>query len=194
MTEIRPVKEREAIAKVAALARLVWEPHYTPLIGPAQTAYMLERFQSEAAIEAQLAQGYDYFLLVHEGGEAGYFAVLPDPAGASALLSKIYVLPERQGQELGRWMIAWIEAYCRCRRLGTLWLTVNRHNRGSIAFYERVGFVNTGALVQEIGQGFVMDDFKMVKTLAPADGSPPVDPEGDDDQGGWSGVPNCCNL
>ena len=47
-------------------------------------------------------------------------------------------------------------------------LTVNRHNAGSIAFYERMGFAVAGALVQEIGEGFVMDDYRMVKAIAPS--------------------------
>ncbi len=34
------------------------------------------------------------------------------------------------------------------------------------AFYERMGFARTGSLVQDIGNGFVMDDFKLMKPLA----------------------------
>lgn len=38
------VDRREQIAAVAALAREIWTQHYTPIIGAAQVAYMLERF------------------------------------------------------------------------------------------------------------------------------------------------------
>jgi ribosomal protein S18 acetylase RimI-like enzyme len=46
-----------------------------------------------------------------------------------------------------------------------LWLTVNRHNTGSIAFYQHLGFKVSGTVVQDIGSGFVMDDYKMVKAI-----------------------------
>jgi len=46
-----------------------------------------------------------------------------------------------------------------------LWLTVNRHDAGSIAFYRRLGFAVTGEPVRDIGKGFVMDDFRMAKQL-----------------------------
>ena len=49
-----------------------------------------------------------------------------------------------------------------------LWLTVNRNNAGSIAFYERAGFRKTNELVTDIGAGFVMDDWRMAKSVAPA--------------------------
>jgi hypothetical protein len=31
--------------------------------------------------------------------------------------------------------------------------------------YEKIGFKNVGSLVQDIGSGFVMDDYKMEKTV-----------------------------
>ena len=64
-------------------------------------------------------------------------------------------------------------AAARCAELGCreLWLTVNRNNTGSIAFYERMGFRKTDELVTDIGNGFVMDDWRMARALpAIADG------------------------
>jgi diamine N-acetyltransferase len=44
-------------------------------------------------------------------------------------------------------------------------LTVNKNNTGAISVYEKIGFRNVGSLVQDIGSGFVMDDYAMEKTL-----------------------------
>jgi len=157
------VETREQIAEVAGLARDIWTAHYTPIIGAAQVQYMLERFQSEAAIARQIAEeGGEYYL----APGAGYFALAPDRAAGRVLLSKIYVREDRRGTGLGRAMVAQAEA--RCAELGCreLWLTVNRHNAGSIAFYERMGFRKTGALVTDIGNGFVMDDWRMAKEIS----------------------------
>lgn len=48
-----------------------------------------------------------------------------------------------------------------------LWLTVNKDNAGAIAWYTRKGFKNAGAIVQDIGAGYVMDDYRMEKSISP---------------------------
>lgn len=44
-------------------------------------------------------------------------------------------------------------------------LTVNKNNVKAIRAYEKTGFKNIGSLVQDIGNGFVMDDYKMEQTV-----------------------------
>ncbi|MDY0149055.1 MAG: GNAT family N-acetyltransferase [Kiritimatiellia bacterium] len=162
------VDSREQIAAIAALARETWTQHYTPIIGVAQVAYMLERFQSEEAIARQITEeGAEYYLEPN----AGYLALIADLAARRVWLSKIYVREDHRGMGLGRAMVEW--AATRSTQLGCrdLWLTVNKHNSGAIAFYERMGFRKTKALVTDIGNGFVMDDWQMAKTVAPVAGS-----------------------
>ena len=62
-------------------------------------------------------------------------------------------------------IITFVEARCAEIGIREVWLTVNRHNADSIAFYRHVGFVTAGNVVQEIGNGFMMDDYKMSKKL-----------------------------
>lgn len=161
MNDIVRVRSDEELGRVAELARETWTRHYTPIIGAGQVEYMLEKFQSVAAIARQIAEGYEYYLMVAGGACCGYFALVPDEAGERLMLSKIYVLADKQGLGLGREAVAF--AVRRCRELGrrALWLTVNKRNARSIAFYERVGFVTESSVVTDIGGGFVMDDYVM---------------------------------
>jgi GNAT superfamily N-acetyltransferase len=165
MREMLAVKDGAAIRTVAALARETWVSHYTPIIGADQVAYMLEKFQSESAILEQLGSGYAYYLVMEDGAAAGYFALVPCAAEGRMMLSKIYILPSHQRRGLGRDVIAFALAECARRGLRTLWLTVNKRNAGSLAFYEGQGFRQESAVVSDIGGGFVMDDYVMARAV-----------------------------
>jgi ribosomal protein S18 acetylase RimI-like enzyme len=125
---------------------------------------MLERFQSEQAVREQIEQGYDYYIACEGGRALAYFALLIRQHDAQ--LSKIYVRKNARGRNIGRRMTEYAEARCREENVTELWLTVNRHNSGSIAFYEKMGFIKSRELVQDIGNGFVMDDYVMSKVVA----------------------------
>lgn len=81
------------------------------------------------------------------------------------MISKIYVTKAGRGGGFGRKLLDFAEDVCRERQIPALWLTVNKNNTGSVAWYTRMGFKNAGAIVQDIGAGFVMDDYRMEKTI-----------------------------
>ena len=160
-----PARTPEDIQTIERLAREIWRQHYLPIIGQGQIDYMLERFQSAAAIARQIEEGQDYFLLYHRGSAAGYLAIEADADAASLKITKIYVRKEARGLGLGKALLAFAEAQGRARDIHRLWLTVNKYNSDSIAWYEHMGFCNEGPVAQDIGGGFVMDDFRFGKTL-----------------------------
>ena len=159
------VHDAGQIRTVAQLAREIWTEHYVPIVGQAQIDYMLDKFQSASAITAQLADGYEYFLAIDDGQPVGYLAIVPDCHSSRMQLSKVYVRKHERGRGYGSRMLQFVEQQCVERQIRTLWLTVNKHNADSIACYLQLGFKNTGSVVQDIGGGFVMDDYCMGKTL-----------------------------
>lgn len=160
---ILPVRTEAEIRCVAQLAEVIWKEHYTPIIGDNQVTYMLEHFQSAAAMQRQIAEGYDYFLLRFKTSDAGYFALKPE--AGNVFLSKIYIAKQFRNNGLAQAALHFIENYTCDHDADTLWLTVNKYNTLAIGWYEKVGFVTTEAIVQEIGGGFVMDDYRMEKAL-----------------------------
>jgi ribosomal protein S18 acetylase RimI-like enzyme len=163
---LQRVAEAKDIEEVAALAHEIWNEHFPPIIGQAQVDYMLAELQSAPAITRQIRDGgYEYFFIVDGGERVGYLAVVPDFEGSAMQLSKIYLKRGARGRGVGRAILAQIEQECRRCGLRELWLTVNKDNADSIAFYERVGFIITDAMVTDIGGGFVMDDYRMLKRL-----------------------------
>jgi diamine N-acetyltransferase len=165
LANFQPVASETDIAEVARLAREIWHEHYVPIIGKQQVDYMLARFQNEQAIAAQVADGYEYYLIMYQGRRAGYAAIVADMGASSLLLSKIYVKQSLRGHGLGRNALEFIQDLCRQRGIGTIRLTVNKNNTASIAWYERAGFINAGPIVRDIGGGFLMDDFTMEKKI-----------------------------
>lgn len=163
MGKLVRVETDDDIAAIVRLADAIWHAHYVPIVGQAQVDYMLDKFQSPDAIDDQLAHGFEYYRIVVDGKDVGYVALVPEPEWV--FLSKIYVVRSWRSQGLGALALNQVESRCRELGLQRIRLTVNRHNRDSIAWYATKGFVNCGPFVQDIGNGFVMDDFVMEKTV-----------------------------
>jgi len=165
MIKIVEVKAANEVNAVAELANRIWNEYYTPIIGKEQVDYMLSKFQSSEAIQKQIEAGYRYFLSLYDGKHAGYFAIQPDDSKGSMFLSKLYVDKEFRGRGIGKASVSYIEDICKNSGLHTIWLTVNKNNENSIKVYKKLGFIIVEAIVQDIGNGFVMDDYKMEKRI-----------------------------
>jgi ribosomal protein S18 acetylase RimI-like enzyme len=165
MNHLIPVETKEEIHETAHLARHIWTEHYVPIIGKGQVEYMLKKFQSFSALQAQITQGYRYYLARREKESVGYLALLPHKETASLMISKIYVDLSARHTGMGTHMLCYAEEYGRAHALSRLWLTVNKNNSESIAWYTRRGFCKIQSLIQDIGGGFVMDDFVFEKQI-----------------------------
>jgi ribosomal protein S18 acetylase RimI-like enzyme len=162
MTIIK-VSTGDQIAIIESLAREIWTEYYTPIIGKKQVAYMLAGYQSKQAVKEQIASGVLYFLIEEGRSSIGYIAV--QPRGDELFLSKIYLQSSRRAKGYGKKAVQFVEILAREQGLRKIVLTVNKHNTGAISAYEKIGFRNAGSLVQDIGGGFVMDDYAMEKMV-----------------------------
>ena len=75
-----------------------------------------------------------------------------------------HYIPYRR-RKIGAAAMHFVEEQAKRYGLKTITLTVNKNNHKAIDAYLRLGFDNLGSVVAQIGNGFVMDDFKMAKTL-----------------------------
>jgi diamine N-acetyltransferase len=163
--QLIPVTTAAQVAEVARMAHEVWNEYYVPLIGQAQVNYMVAKFQSAAAMQSQIDSGYEYFRIQQSGGIVGYAAIRHDAAEARVFISKLYLLAAHRKSGAGRQALELIERAARERGATHLWLTVNKGN-ASVRAYERLGFKIVEAMVMDIGDGYVMDDYKMEKQVA----------------------------
>ncbi len=151
------------IGKVETLAHIIWNEHFTPIIGKAQVDYMLKSFQSSEAISGQIKQGFLYYLIQENNEFIGYFGLLPKEN--ELLLSKFYILCAERHKGYGKKVLHSIEQLATSKELYQVTLTVNKYNTNTIEAYEKLGFKKTKSIVKDIGHGFIMDDYAMVKKL-----------------------------
>ncbi|WP_406683987.1 GNAT family N-acetyltransferase [Seonamhaeicola sp. MEBiC1930] len=148
---------------IEGLADIIWREHYVPIIGLAQVNYMLEKFQSAKAIEEQVADGYEYYSFYFKDVPSGYLSIKKE--NEAMFLSKIYVVGEYRGIKIGKTALDFVEEKAKFYNLDKIRLTVNINNVNSIQAYEKLGFKKVGPIVIDIGGGFIMDDFEMVKEV-----------------------------
>ena len=126
---------------------------------------MVGKFQSLEAITKQIADGWEYYIVREDGHDLGYTGLVPDRQISKLQLSKLYILASARGKGVGVRLLNFIEQKCREEGFTTLWLTVNRFNTDPIAWYKKRGFVTVDEVKMDIGNGFVMDDYIMEKTI-----------------------------
>jgi len=154
---IKEVNSQELIGITAQLAHSIWNDYYVPIIGQQQVNYMLDTFQSVPAITKQLKEGYHYFLAYNDDQALGYTAVVRNDN--RLMLSKLYVSEAARGMGLGTALLHQCKEVALGQGCTTIWLTVNRYNNSSISWYQNKGFQIVDEKKQDIGKGYVMDDY-----------------------------------
>lgn len=156
---IREINSEADIRRLTKVAREVWREANVSFCTPEQVEYMIEKFQSFEAVSGQMMCGYRYFLLEEKDEILGYFGV--QQQGERLFLSKFYILRRNRGRGLFSVGIRFMKELCREEGLKSIYLTVNRHNIRAYEVYMHAGFKVVAAEVNDIGSGFVMDDYIM---------------------------------
>ena len=153
---------------IARLANTIWRSHYASMISMAQIDYMLAgRYTSERLRRYLDSTDCWMQLLKVSGVPAGYCSYALTEVPGEMKLQELYLLPEHQGKGLGGLMLRHVEIEARSHGCAALTLTVNKGNANSIAVYRKAGFTIREEAALDIGNGFVMDDFVMTKSLVP---------------------------
>jgi GNAT superfamily N-acetyltransferase len=128
------------IPTINRLAAAIWEPTYRPILSKEQIDYMFQVIYTNEALQQQMQEGQTFLILYEGVTPLGFTAFsVKDEPGKVYKLNKIYLLPERQGEGLGKLMLDAVEE--RVSKAGALYLdlNVNRYNKAK-SFYERCGY------------------------------------------------------
>ena len=149
---------------IERIARQTWPNTFGSILSVEQIQYMLSWMYSQQAIGEQVDQkGHVFLIASDDTGEAVGYASY-EHRDKLTKIHKLYLLPQTQGQGIGRLFIE--EVSRRALEVGNtvLSLNVNRQNR-AVQFYERLGFTVVTTEDIDIGNGYLMQDYVMQKPL-----------------------------
>ncbi len=154
------------IPLIQEVAESTWPVSYQGIITPEQIRYMLDRMYNASKIGEAIADPKQDFWLAEKNGKVlGFCGIEHGYSGQNITrIHKLYILPETQGSGLGKIFLDHVETEAKKHESIKLHLNVNKQNK-AVGFYQKHGFVRDYEEVLDIGNGFVMDDFVMIKQL-----------------------------
>ncbi|MBR4471044.1 MAG: GNAT family N-acetyltransferase [Erysipelotrichaceae bacterium] len=151
--------DKKLIRQCSEFASEVFIDYYNDLIGNAQAVYMADLFLSEEAI-AKLIRNGAIFRIVEDNDEIIGFCEYKKEEDR-VFLSKLYASKDHRGKGIGRMMFEDVVNYAKENGINKIYLTVNKGNTPSYDIYLHLGFKVIDSVVNDIGHGYVMDDYIM---------------------------------
>jgi len=146
------------IALLSSLAREIWMSYYPGIISTEQIEYMLGLMYSSETIEQELNRGVLWVIIEVDSEPVGFMSFAPYN-NDEIKLHKLYLKMEHQGKGFGKASLGYVIGYANEHCCKKVCLTVNKNNIKAIKTYERSGFICTESVINDIGGGFVMDDY-----------------------------------
>jgi len=149
--------EASEVELIRSLAKKSWRAHYPGIISHEQIEYMLDWMYSALQLTDDIERGVEFVLLVSDQATLGFAGW--ESKGDTAYLHKLYLLPEVTGKGLGAELLKEVHRRAKQAGLRYIELGVNKYNHKAIRAYERFGFERIQSVCNDIGDGFVMDDY-----------------------------------
>ena len=154
--------DEDLAQRISGLAQRIWHECYDGIVTEEQIDYMLNTYHSTESLLQELADGYEYVVFRESGKDIGYCGFHNE--GDRIYIGKLYLLKEYRGKGYGSRMFDLIDDYARNAGIDKEYLRVNKGNP-TVDIYKKKGFKVIESVVKDIGDGFVMDDYIMERSL-----------------------------
>lgn len=148
------------IDTISELAHTIWNAHYVPIIGQEQVDYMLDQMYNKENLTLQLEINKHQFYLIHSHSQCVGFISVSTINQKDYFLHKFYIHKHESKKGIGTKCLDKLSELIKPQ---SITLTVNRQNYKSINFYFKNGFTIDRVEDFDIGNGYVMNDFVMIK-------------------------------
>jgi ribosomal protein S18 acetylase RimI-like enzyme len=165
MIIIEPNTDSEFKA-IKYIASTVWPVAYGAILSQDQLDYMMDMMYSRTALFHQVHELKHHFIVAKNKEEViGFASYELHYEGASAIkIHKLYILTDQQGKGVGKLLVDYIAQEAVKQEQESLLLNVNRNNT-ALGFYEKLGFQIQSTVNIPIGNGYLMEDYIMIKKL-----------------------------
>jgi N-acetylglutamate synthase-like GNAT family acetyltransferase len=162
---IREAKKAD-IPAIYDLAVKTWKITYPSIISNEQIDYMIEKMYSKEKLNDVIEKEKFNFLLFEIENQLVGFCSIEHNYNNEAItrIHKLYVDPEVQGKKIGQQLLANTQVLAVKNNSNKLHLNVNKKNL-AVNFYFKQDFSVEREEVLDIGNGFVMDDYVMIKEI-----------------------------
>ncbi|MBL7889977.1 MAG: GNAT family N-acetyltransferase [Bacteroidia bacterium] len=161
--ELEFKKASKADAEVIAnLADKIWRKYYIDIISIEQIEYMLRKMYSIESLTQQMDNGHQFMIAYKKGLPVAYIST-SSADSKNYFLHKFYVDTDLQREGVGSQLFECVLSDIQSAE--TIELTVNRQNYKAINFYFKNGFKIKEVADFDIGNGYFMNDFIMIKQL-----------------------------
>lgn len=143
------VAKTRYIIMTADLASELWHEVYRRYYTPKQLDTLIEALQSADAIEADMDDDVNYFLVFMGDKLAGYYAWKMEKT--SLHLMHLYLKPEYRGKALGRDIVLACERLARAEGRGRVWCTVHVRALPVQQFFKARGYRSPRAVENYAG-------------------------------------------
>jgi len=147
---------------IQEIAYKTWPVAYGQILSTAQLDYMLEMMYSSETLNENITNKGHLFLLAKGSSSCLGFASCEHRYldKNTTRLHKLYLLPEAQGKGIGKLLLDEVIFLAKENHSEKLSLNVNKFNKAFI-FYKKMGFEIVAEEDLEIGNGYLMEDYKM---------------------------------
>jgi ribosomal protein S18 acetylase RimI-like enzyme len=155
------------VKTIQNIVDVTWPITYGAILAKEQLEYMIDLIYCDTALAEQIQKKEQLFYLVSiENRDVAFFAIEHNYRNTAVTrIHKIYLLPETQGKGLGRFMVEEIQKLATKNYSKALSLNVNRFNE-ALFFYQKIGFEIIAEEDVSIGNGYLMEDYKMEKMIS----------------------------
>lgn len=154
----------EEINLISKTAKEIWLEAFTDIATIDQLEYMIEKFQSSDAIKNQIDnENILYFIVYKDEKIAGYTAL--KLCENSLFVSKLYILKPHRSSVITDTLFDFIDNYAKDNNKNKIWLNTNKNNLRAIRAYQKRNFSIIDSKCSDIGNGYVMDDYILEKSL-----------------------------
>lgn len=141
------------------LADKIWHEHYPDVISAEQIDFMLRTRYAPVLLVEKMRQGEQFYIAYNGNTAVAYGSI--ELIGENYFLHKFYVDVAAHRTGIGSAFFAYLQLQMAPGK--PIKLQVNRQNYKAINFYFKKGFIIESTGDFDIGGGYFMNDFIMVK-------------------------------